>query len=91
MTVDTRLQRATGIVYAPLGDQGMMLNVDSGNFHSVNDVGVRIWELLEMPQTPGQLRDRLLEEFDVDAPVCEAAVLEFLGGLRERGLIHAAP
>jgi hypothetical protein len=47
--------------------------------------------LLEAPQTAAQLRDRLLEEYDVDARECETAVLEFAGKLVDRGVLHAGP
>jgi hypothetical protein len=83
------LRRDPGVIYAALGDDGVMLNINSGRYHSVNDVGARIWELLEIPQTAAQLRDRLLEEFEVGEDACQAAVLEFVGRLAERGVVHA--
>jgi hypothetical protein len=89
--LDTLLRRSAGIFYAEVRDEGVMLNVDTGRYHSLNDVGSRIWELLEAPQTPAQLRDRLLEEFDVDAQECETAVLDFVGKLLDRGVIQAEP
>jgi len=89
MTLDTVLRRDPDIVYAPLGDDGVMLNIDAGSYHSLNQVGVRIWDLLETPRTARALRDQLLAEFEVGESDCEAATLDFLGKLLERGLIHA--
>ena len=88
ITLDTMLRRDMDTIYAQLGDDGVMFNIDAGLYHSLNDVGARIWELLETPRTSGQLRDRLLDEFDVDAQVCQAAVLDFVGKLLDRGVIH---
>jgi hypothetical protein len=89
--VDMLLRRGAGIYYAEIGDEGVMLNANVGRYHSVNDVGARIWELLETPQTPAQIRDRLLEEFDVDDQECETAVLDFVAKLLDRGIIQAEP
>jgi hypothetical protein len=90
-TLDTMLRREADILYAPIGSDGVMFNINAGVYHSVNDVGARIWELLETPQTAAQLRDRLLEEFEVEEQVCQAAVLDFVGKLLDRGAVHAGP
>lgn len=89
ITLDTVLRRDPDIIYAALGNDGVMLNIKAGRYHSVNDVGARIWELLEIPRTAADLRDRLLEEFEVEEGACQAAVLEFVGSLAERGVVHA--
>ncbi len=89
--LNTLLRRDPDILYTPVGSEGVMLNVNAGRYHSLNDVGVRIWELLETPHTPAQLRDQLLQEFDVEKQVCETAVLDFAGELLERGVIRAEP
>ncbi|MBL6938498.1 MAG: PqqD family protein [Alphaproteobacteria bacterium] len=91
VTLDTMLRRDAGIYYAAIGSEGVMLNVNAGLYHGLNDVGVRIWELLETPQTAAQIRDRLVDEFEVERQVCQAAVLDFVGELLERGIILAGP
>jgi len=88
--LDTVLRRSTQVIYAPLDGEGVMLNVDLGRYHGVNQVGARIWDLLETPMTALQLRDRLIEEFEVEEQVCQRAVLDFVGKLLERGLVDAA-
>jgi hypothetical protein len=88
---DTILRRDPEILYEQVGSNGVMFNLNAGLYHSLNDVGARIWELLETPQTAAQIRDRLLEEFDVDEQVCQTAVMDFVGKLLDRGVIHAAP
>lgn len=89
--LDTLLRRGSDIFSAQVGAECVMFNLNVGRYHSLNDVGARIWELLETPQTPAQLRDRLLEEFDVDAQQCETAVLDFVGKLLDRGVVRAEP
>lgn len=78
-------------MFAPMSGEGVMLNIAAGRYHSMNPVGVRIWELLETPQTPAQLCTQLCNEFDVSEQDCQRAVLDFTGKLIDRGLVHAAP
>jgi hypothetical protein len=92
ITSETPLRRSLETYYAPVGtDQGVILNINANRYHSLNTVGARIWELLETPQTAGELCSHLLEEFEVDAATCQAVVLEFASHLLERGIIHADP
>src|ERR1700733_3353853 len=66
ITPETPLRRSLETYYAPVGDQGVILNINANRYHSLNTVGARIWELLETPQTAGELCSHLLEEFEVD-------------------------
>lgn len=89
ITVETRLQRDETIIYAPVKHEAVMLNIDQGRYHSLNEVGARIWELLESPQTVRQLCHHLCDEFDVEESACHTAVLEFVRALLDRGMVHA--
>lgn len=88
---DTIVRRNGEIIFAALGDEGVTLNVDTGRYHYLSDVGTRIWELLETPISAAALSAELVEEFEVDADTSDAAVAEFLGKLADRGLVHVVP
>ena len=87
---DTVVRRDEEVVFAGWGDEGVMFNVETGSYHALSDVGTRIWELLEAPHSAAGLTQALVEEFDVDAEVCRAAVIDFLRALAERRLVHVA-
>lgn len=82
-------RRADSVFQAPVEDALMLMNVESGRFHELNDVAARIWELLADPMDVDTLVDRLMAEFDVSRDECAAAVSAFLGELRSRGLLTA--
>jgi hypothetical protein len=65
----------------------VMLNVNTGEYHSISGSGVRIWELSEKPVTEGQIVQAICAEFDVAEEVCQADVRGFLDELLEAGLI----
>jgi len=60
-----------------------MMSVENGKYYGLDDIGSRIWELIERPVKVSDLIDTLLERFDVDRETCEIDVLKFLNELNE--------
>ena len=88
--METTVTRDADILYAPVGaEEGVMMSVTKGLYYGVDAVGLRIWELLETPATVAEVCARLQEEFQVDAPTCDAEVLQFVNDLMENGIVHA--
>lgn len=80
--------RRNGDVFAaPLEDATLLLNAETGRYHSLNPVAARIWELLADPMDEAGLINRLLVEFDVTPADCQREVTSFLAELRGRGLL----
>jgi hypothetical protein len=75
-------------VSCPLGDEAAILNLKNTVYYGLNPVGARVWTLLQQPRTIGEMRDVLLEEYDVEAGRCEADLLELLEKMRSEGLIQ---
>ncbi|MGN1345565.1 MAG: PqqD family protein [Eubacteriales bacterium] len=55
---------------------------------SLNDCGVFLWKLLKEEKTERQLIDALLEEYDVEAERACADIRNFIGQLKEAGLLE---
>jgi hypothetical protein len=75
-------------VSCPLGEESAILNLKNTVYYGLNSVGARVWNLLQQPRTVGELRDALLDEYDVEAARCETDLLELLGKMRSEGLIQ---
>ena len=69
------------------GEGGVILHLESGAYHGVNEVGVVIWELLETEPTVQQLIENLRDRIDDPPPHLEDDVVSFLTQVRERDLI----
>jgi hypothetical protein len=54
----------------------------------MNPVGTRIWNLLKQPTSIAELRNVLLEEYEVDATRCGDDLLALLDTMRSEGLIE---
>ena len=68
---------------------GAGILVDSqGNHFGVNQVGVRIWDLLEAAGSVDALVETLLREFEISATRCRAETEAFVGELLARGLLE---
>ena len=75
-------------ISSPVSSEAVILNLTSGVYFSLNRLGSRIWELIQEPRSVGEIRDRILEEFDVDSDRCERDILSLLEKLEAKGLVE---
>jgi coenzyme PQQ synthesis protein D (PqqD) len=75
-------------VSCPLGDEAAILNMKNSVYYGMNPVGATVWNLLKQPQTVAQIRDAILEEYEVEEKRCEQDLLTLLEELRSEGLIE---
>ena len=69
------------------GEGGVLLHLDSGQYHGVNPVGLAIWELLDDGSTAGQIVERLRGRVEDPPETLQSDVLQFLAGIHERDLV----
>ena len=69
-------------------DTVFVMNPDTSELHSFNEVGRRIWELADGSRTVAAIADAIGEEFEVDAQTAQNDALEFLGELLSKDLIR---
>ena len=82
-------RRDNRVEYRPLADEGgVLLHLDTAAYHGLNELGARIWELLD-GVTVAELVSRLSECFDEVPPSLAEDTAKFLSQLTERGLIVA--
>ena len=81
------IKRNPKVVHRPLAEGGVLLHLDSGQYHGVNSVGLLVWDLLDGEPT----FDRLLTDLRTrlaDPPTrLESDIDAFLDGLLSRDLI----
>ena len=69
-------------------EESVILNFDDGVYYGLDQVGGRVWQLLQDPVTPIEIRDRIVAEYEVESERCEADLRELLGELHAAGLIE---
>ena len=88
-----RIVATTDQVSCDLGGEAAILHSKNGLYYGLNDVGARVWKLIRTPKTLTELRDALLEEYEVETERCERDLGELLDQLASAELIeiHAEP
>ena len=84
---DTLIQRSPEILHSIVDNEIIMMNIETGKYFGVDDIGGRIWELIENPMTFEALCNTLQAEYEVDEQTCIADTKEFLDTLIEKKII----
>jgi hypothetical protein len=83
------IRRNPQVVYRELAGQGggVLLHLDSGAYHGLNETGSLIWDLIDGTRGFGALVTALRNRLE-DAPDdLDAEIEQFLADLRDRDLI----
>jgi hypothetical protein len=72
----------------PLGETVILLDMKAGLYFSLDNVGAAVWQLLQQPRTVKEIRESILEEFEVSADVCQSDLISLLRELAARNLIE---
>ena len=87
INLDTIINKNLEIDDTDLDGEKVMMNLDKGEYFMMNEVGSRIWELIEGNTPIVNIIETLTNEYDVDEETCENTVMEFLGRLKNADLI----
>jgi hypothetical protein len=84
------LRRSPRVVYRDLGAGrgAVLLRLDTGAYHGINQTGVLIWGLLESSPSLAELVPKLRAQLKSVPPGFEKEIDEFLSTLRDRDLIE---
>ena len=79
---------ASDVLFRMLGDEGVLVNLETGQYLGVNAVGARMWELLGTAASIDAAYEQLLREYDVAPDRLRGDVELFVGQLVEHRLIQ---
>jgi hypothetical protein len=74
-------------ISAHLGDEVVILGLKTGSYYSLDLVGLFVWNLVQEPRKVIDIRDAILNEYDVDLATCEQDLLALLHELADKHLI----
>jgi len=86
--LNTTVMRVDQVMNTPLDEEMVILNMAKNNYIALNQVGRRIWDLLEKPIRVEELNRILSREFGATPEQIAADVLPFLNSLADEGLVH---
>lgn len=89
LSTDSILIATSEQVSCELGEESVILNMKNSVYYGVNPVGASVWKLLQKRQrSVAELRDAVLDEYDVESGRCENDLLTLLEKMRSEGLIQ---
>lgn len=77
-----------GQISSDLAGEAVILDLTSGVYYGLNEVGATIWHLIQQPRTIQEVQQSLLQEYDVDPEVCTQDLLQLLQELQAAGLVN---
>lgn len=87
ITSNSIVQRNPKLIANQMDGEIVMMSIDNGEYYGLDEVGSRIWELMDKPVSIEELIDSLVMEFEVSREECFQDTLEFLGDLFAKDLL----
>jgi len=87
--LNDRIRRSSASEGEPGGEDYFVLDLQTGKYFSLGEVGGFIWERLDGTKSLGEIAQALTAAFTVGDEEAEADVVEFVGRLETLGLIQA--
>jgi hypothetical protein len=75
-------------IFSDIGGEAVILHLQTGIYHGLNEVGARIWNLIQAPKAVQDIKQIVLEEYDVTAQECDRDLIALLKDLLAAGLIE---
>jgi hypothetical protein len=75
------------VIQSKIGDEVVMLDMDSGFYFGLNSVASIIWGKLEKAISFEEVINKLMKEYNVDRQTCENDTRSFWNQLLERNII----
>lgn len=83
----SKYKASSNHLYSEIGDDAVILDLGSGVYYGLNEVGVDIWQWLQEPKTEEQVLNQLLTEYDAEHEQVYQDIQSILKEMLKVGLI----
>jgi hypothetical protein len=80
-------RRKDGLLVSELGNEMVMMDIESGNYIGLNETGRVIWELIDQPLKVNDLIMQLLNRYEIGYEECSRDTLEYLHKMDEQKIL----
>jgi coenzyme PQQ synthesis protein D (PqqD) len=81
-------RRAANQIACDMGGEVVILDLTSGTYYGLDQLGAQVWSLIEQPASLEAIRNAIVADYDVDAATCHRDVLAFLQQMQAVGLVE---
>lgn len=90
LTLESVPTHSPDVVAQVVRGEAILVLAERNKVKVLNELGTRIWEMVDGQQSIRQIAARLCQEYEVDLSQAEQDTLEFLAELDERGLLQVS-
>ena len=87
MDVSIKLKRAEKVTFEKVADEAILIDLDTGTYFSLNNIGTEFWELFDGEKTLQELADSVAKKYKVESEMVIADLLELVEKLAKDDLL----
>lgn len=84
---EPKMTPSPDVLTAHLEGEAVLLDMETKRYYRLNDTAAAIWRGLEKGLTRTELRESLLQEYEIDGPALDAALDRMMAAFEERRLV----
>ena len=81
-------KRNKEVVWRTLGDDCILLHLESGIYYTLNEEGRMLWEALDGKNKLAEIRATIMEHYEVDAGTIQKDLIEIMEDLIKEDLVE---
>ncbi|GAB4432333.1 MAG: hypothetical protein Kow0031_13740 [Anaerolineae bacterium] len=81
------LQRSPNAAHQTVGEEAILINLNTGAYYTLNDTGTMFWELIDGRRTISDCAAEIAREYGVETAMVAEDLLELAGEFHAEGLV----
>jgi len=87
VSLQSSIKICDDVVSRDLEGEAVILNLETGTYFGLNEVGTRIWTLIQEHESLNRVFEAIRHEYEVSPEALEGDLLRIIDELRTKGLI----
>ena len=87
MQATAKPRHSPNAAHQGVGEEAILINLNTGSYYSLNDTGTMFWELLDGQRSIADCAQLIAAEYEVEAEVVESDLLDLATDFKQEGLI----
>ena len=88
VTLESSVSPASDVLFKDVGGEAVVLNLETGKYYGLDEVGARMWTLLNEKKQVKEVYQALVKEFEVSTDQLEHDLLSLVNQLANNGLLQ---
>lgn len=85
--LEQRVRLSSEVLFQEVGGEAVLLDLRSESYFGLNEVGARVWQLLQERSDPKAVLDALSAEYEVDEGTLANDLVELITDMADAGLV----